>query len=284
MARRKKLYEGKAKTLYEGPEAGTIIQYFKDDATAFNGVKHDIIPGKGALNNRISSHLMMCLESIGIPTHFIRSINMREQLVRAVEIIPVEVVVRNIAAGTICKNLGLEEGVVLPRTLVEFYYKKDELNDPLISVDHIVTFGWADPYEVEEMVSLTLRVNDFLSGLFAAIGLKLVDFKLEFGRIWGEHGELYIVLADEISPDSCRLWDMETGEKMDKDRFRHDLGDLIEGYEDIAKRLGLIPEDSMVMKNGGVDEKLFEGLRQIENEMSEKRSFRDLKTEKLRKT
>lgn len=283
MARRKKLYDGKAKTLYEGPEAGTVIQYFKDDATAGNGAKHDIIPGKGALNNRISSYLMTQLEAIGIPTHFIRSINMREQLVRAVEIIPIEVVVRNITAGTICKNLGLEEGEVLPRTLVEFYYKRDDLNDPLVTVDHMVTFGWADPYEIEEIVSQALRVNDFLSGLFAAIGLRLVDFKLEFGRIWGEHGELYIVLADEISPDNCRLWDMETGEKMDKDRFRRDLGDLIEGYEAIAKRLGLIPEDSVVRKNGGVDETLFERLEQIENELAEKRRLRDLKAEKLRK-
>lgn len=283
MARRKKLYEGKAKTIYEGPEPGTIVQYFKDDATAGNGDKHAIIPGKGALNNRISAHLMTRLEAIGIPTHFIRSINMREQLVRSVEIIPVEVVVRNITAGTLCKNLGLKEGEVLPNTLVDFHYKKDELNDPLISVDHIITFNWADAYEVEEMVSLALRVNDFLSGVFAAIGIRLADFKLEFGRIWGENGELYIVLADEISPDNCRLWDMKTGEKLDKDRFRRDLGDLIEGYEVIAKRLGLIPDDSEVRKNGDVNEKLFERLGQIENELSEKRRLRDLKAEKSRK-
>ena len=283
MAKRKKLYDGKAKTLYSGPQPGTIIQYFKDDATAGNGAKHAIIPGKGALNNRISSYLMTQLEGIGIPTHFIRSINMREQLVREVEIIPVEVVVRNIAAGTICKNLGLEEGTPLSQTLVEFYYKKDELNDPLVSVDHMVALGWADPYEVEEMVAQALRVNDFMSGLFAAIGLKLVDFKLEFGRIWGEHGELYIVLADEFSPDNCRLWDVETGEKMDKDRFRRDLGDLIEGYETIAKRLGLIPDDSEVRTNGDVNEQLFERLGTIENELAEKRRLRDLKGGKLRK-
>ncbi|MCK5374397.1 MAG: phosphoribosylaminoimidazolesuccinocarboxamide synthase [Alphaproteobacteria bacterium] len=277
MARRKKLYDGKAKTLYEGPESGTIIQYFKDDATAGNGKKHDIIPGKGVLNNRISSHLMTRLESIGIPTHFIRSINMREQLVHSVEIIPLEVVVRNIAAGSLCERLGLEEGEILSKPLVEFYYKKDELNDPLVSEDHVITMGWADPYELEEMVAMAWRVNDYLCGLFAGIGIKLVDFKLEFGRIWGAQGELYIVLADEISPDNCRLWDAKTNEKMDKDRFRHDLGDLIEGYEVIAKKLGLIPEDSAVRKGGNFNEELFEKLGQIENELVEKRRLRSLK-------
>ena len=276
MARRKKLYDGKAKTLYEGPESGTIIQYFKDDATAGNGKKHAIIPGKGVINNRISSHFMTQLEGIGIPTHFIRSINMREQLVHEVEIIPLEVVVRNIAAGSICPRLAIEEGEILPKSLVEFYYKKDELNDPLVSEDQIITFGWADIYELEEIVGMTLRVNDFLRGLFAGIGIKLVDFKLEFGRIWGQNGELYIVLADEISPDNCRLWDAVTNEKLDKDRFRRDLGDLIEGYEVIAKRLGLIPQDSKVKKNGDINEELFEKLGQIENELAEKRRMRDL--------
>ncbi|MFP4098022.1 MAG: phosphoribosylaminoimidazolesuccinocarboxamide synthase [Alphaproteobacteria bacterium] len=284
MARRKKLYDGKAKTLYAGLEAGTVIQYFKDDATAGNGKKHAIIPGKGVLNNRISSHLMAQLEAIGIPTHFIRSINMREQLVHEVEIIPLEVVVRNIAAGSICPRLGLQEGMILPKSLVEFYYKKDELNDPLVSEDQIITFDWADPFELEEMVDMTLRVNDFLRGLFAGIGIKLVDFKLEFGRIYGAHGELYIVLADEISPDNCRLWDAQTNEKFDKDRFRRDLGDLIEGYEVIAKRLGLIPQDSKVKKNGNVNEELFEHLDQIENELAEKRRLRDLKSTKSKKS
>lgn len=266
MAKGKKIYEGKAKDLYEGPEKGTIIQHFKDDATAGNGAKHAIIPAKGAMNNRISSHLLTQLEGIGIPTHFIRTLNMREQLVREVEIIPVEVVVRNILAGTICPKLGLEEGQPLSDTLVEFYYKKDELNDPLISADHIVALGWADEYEVEEIVTFALRINDFFSGLFAGIGLKLVDFKLEFGRMDNEDGGYSIVLADEFSPDNCRLWDMKTGEKMDKDRFRRDLGDLIDGYEVIAKKLGLIPKDRSVRKaNGEVDEELFESLDQIES-------------------
>lgn len=281
MARRKMIYEGKAKILYEGPDANTVIQYFKDDATAFNAEKKAVISGKGVLNNRISAHLMTKLESIGIPTHFIRSVNMREQLVRKVDIIPIELVVRNIAAGSLCKRLGVAEGTVLFRPLVEFYYKKDELGDPLVSDEHIITFGWADPYELEEMVSMAWRVNDYLNGLFSGIGLRLVDFKLEFGRIWGEHGELYIVLADEVSPDNCRLWDAKTGEKMDKDRFRYDLGDLVEGYQLIAEKLGLIPEGG-ITKGGGINEQLFEKLDQIENELSKERKLRDLKGGKPR--
>ncbi len=279
MARRTKIYEGKAKIIYEGPEPGTVVQYFKDDATAFNGKKFDVIAGKGVLNNRISAHLMTKLEGIGIPTHFIRSINMREQLVRSVEIIPIELVMRNIAAGSLCTRLGLTEGEILRKPLVEFYYKKDELNDPLIGEDHIVTFGMADPYELEEMVSMAWRVNDYLNGLFSGIGLKLVDFKLEFGRIWGEHGELYLVLADEISPDNCRLWDAKTGEKLDKDRFRQDLGDLVEGYQYIAERLGLIPAGGII-KGGSINEQLAEGLDQIENEVAQQRKLKSLKPRK----
>lgn len=273
MARRTKIYDGKAKIIYEGTEPGTVIQYFKDDATAGNGAKHDIIAGKGVLNNRISAHIMTKLEAIGIPTHFMRSINMREQLVRSVEIIPVELVMRNIAAGSLCKRLGLKEGEILPKPLVEFYYKKDELNDPAVGEDHIVTFGWADPYEIEEMVAMAWRVNDYLNGLFAGIGLRLVDFKLEFGRIWGEHGELYIVLADEISPDNCRLWDAKTNEKLDKDRFRQDLDDVIGAYQQVAKRLGLIPEGG-ILKEGSIDKDVAENLDIIENELSERRRLR----------
>lgn len=282
MARRKKIYEGKAKILYEGTEPGTVIQYFKDDATAFNGEKHAVIAGKGVLNNRISAHLMTKIEAMGLPTHFIRSINMREQLVRSVEVIPIEVVVRNIAAGSLCKRLGVKEGEVLPRPLVEFYYKKDELGDPLVGEEHIVTFGWADPYELEEVVAMAWRINDYLNGLFGGIGLKLVDFKLEFGRIWGEHGELYIVLADEISPDNCRLWDEKTGEKLDKDRFRQDLGDLVEGYQYIAERLGLIPEGGII-KGGSINEDLAENLDQIENELAKQRRLRSITGPKQRK-
>ncbi len=284
MARRKKLYEGKAKTLYEGPEPGTVIQYFKDNvsATSVDPDKKGSIAGKGVLNNRISAHLMTKIEAMGIPTHFIKQINMREQLVREVEIIPLEVVVRNIAAGGLNRHLGIKEGTVLRRPLVEFYYKNDDLNDPIVSDEHIFTFGWADPYELEEIVAMTWRINDYMSGLFAGIGLKLVDFKLEFGRIYGEHGEVYIVLADELSPDNCRLWDAKTNERMDKDRYRYDLGDLIEGYQNIAKKLGLIPEDGIV-QGGNVNEKLAEKLDQIENELAEKRKLKDVKPFKPRK-
>jgi len=282
MARRKMLYEGKAKIIYEGTEPGTVIQYFKDDATAFNAEKKDSIAGKGVLNNRISSHLMTKLEGIGIPTHFIKSINMREQLVREVEIIPIELVVRNVAAGTLCKRLGVEEGTIMPYPLVEYFLKRDDLGDPLIAEEHIMAFDWADPYELEEMVAMAWRVNDYLTGMFAGIGLRLIDFKLEFGRIYGEHGEVYIVLADEISPDNCRLWDAKTGEKMDKDRFRFDLGDLVEGYQFIAHKLGLIPEGGII-KAGTINEKLAENLDQIENELAKHRKLRSVKGGKGRK-
>lgn len=276
MVRRKALYEGKAKNIYEGPESGTLIQYFKDDATAENGAKHEVIAGKGVLNNRISAHIMSKLEAIGVPTHFIRSMNMREQLVRQVEIIPLKIVVRNVATGSICSRLGVAEGTLFPQSLVEFYYKKDEVKNPIVSDQHIFAFGWADPYELDEIVLQALRVNDFLTGLFSAVGLRLIDFKLEFGRLWDDDGELYIILADEISPDNCRLWDAETGEPMDKDRFRKDLGDLVEGYQEIAKRLGLIPK-SGIMHGDSVDEKLLEGLEKIENDQSKNRRLRSVK-------
>ena len=227
MNRRRRVYEGKAKVLYEGPEPGTLIQHFKDDATAFNAKKHELIDGKGVLNNRISEVIFQRLNEIGVPTHFIKRINMREQLIREVEIIPLEVVVRNIAAGSIATRLGLEEGTMLPRSVIEFYYKDDKLNDPMVSEEHITAFGWAAPAEIEEIMSLALRINDFLIGLFLGIGIRLVDFKIEFGRIW-ENDTMRIVLADEISPDSCRLWDIESNEKLDKDRFRRDLGGLLE--------------------------------------------------------
>jgi len=241
MSRRRKVYEGKAKVLFEGPEPGTLIQYFKDDATAFNNQKQGVITGKGVLNNRISEHLMMRLGAIGIPTHFVRRLNMREQLIREVEIIPIEVVVRNVAAGSFAKRFGLEEGTPLPRSIVEYYYKSDELGDPIVTEEHITAFGWATFQEIDEILNLGLRINDYLSGLFAGVGIKLVDFKVEFGRLW-EDDDLRLVLADEISPDSCRLWDATTGEKLDKDRFRRDLGKVAEGYQEIARRLGILPE------------------------------------------
>ena len=240
MARRKKVYEGKAKILYEGPEPGTFVQYFKDDATAFNAQKQDVIEGKGVLNNRLSEFFMTGLTQIGVPNHFIRRINMREQLVRQVEIIPLEVVVRNIAAGSMSERLGIEEGTPLPRPIVEFYYKDDSLGDPLVSEEHIVAFGWATQQDLDDMVALGLRVNDFLSGCMMAVGIKLVDFKIEVGRIYDNDFQRLIV-ADEISPDSCRLWDIETGRKLDKDVFRRDLGDLADAYTEVARRLGVLP-------------------------------------------
>ena len=199
MSRRRRIYEGKAKVLYEGPEPGTLIQHFKDDATAFNAKKHEVIEGKGVLNNRISEYVFQHLNDIGVPTHFIRRLNMREQLIREVEIIPLEVVVRNVAAGSLSQRLGIEEGTQLPRSIIEFYYKNDQLNDPMVSEEHITAFGWATPQEIDDIMSLAIRVNDFLSGLFLGVGIRLVDFKMETGRLW-ENDMMRIVVADEISP------------------------------------------------------------------------------------
>lgn len=248
MKKRRRIYEGKAKILYEGPEPGTLVQFFKDDATAFNKKKHDIIDGKGVLNNRISEHIFTQMTRIGIPNHLIKRLNMREQLIKEVEIIPIEVIVRNVAAGTLCERLGLTEGEVLPRSIIEFCYKKDELNDPLVAEEHITAFGWASPQEIDDIMALAIRVNDFLSGLFAGIGIQLIDFKIELGRHW-ENDVMRIIVADEISPDSCRLWDMKTNKKMDKDRFRHGLGGLVDAYSEVASRLGIIPENEP--KRGG---------------------------------
>ena len=243
MARRKLIYEGKAKILYEGPEPGTIVQYFKDDATAFNAEKKDVIEGKGVLNNRLSEFFMNGLNQIGVPTHFIRRLNMREQLVRAVEIIPLEVIVRNVAAGSISTRLGIEEGTQLPRPIIEFCLKDDKLGDPLVTEEHIIAFGWASQQDLDDIVALALRVNDFLAGVMLGVGIRLIDFKIEVGRIWdGDFQRL--VVADEISPDSCRLWDAETGRKLDKDVFRRDLGDLTDAYTEVAKRLGVMPRNS----------------------------------------
>ena len=241
MARRRQLYEGKAKILFEGPEPGTLVQYFKDDATAGNGAKQGIITGKGVLNNRISEHLMLRLGEIGVPTHFVRRLNMREQLIREVEIIPLEVIVRNVSAGSLSKRLGIPEGTRLPRSIIEYCYKNDSLGDPMVTEEHITAFGWASTADMDDIVSLTVRINDFLTGLFLGVGITLVDFKLEFGRLW-ENEDMRVVLADEISPDNCRLWDAKTNEKMDKDRFRRDLGRVEEAYQEVARRLGILPE------------------------------------------
>ncbi|WP_413864401.1 phosphoribosylaminoimidazolesuccinocarboxamide synthase, partial [Albidovulum sp.] len=218
----------------------TFIQYFKDDATAFNAQKKATIEGKGVLNNRLSEFFMQGLTNIGIPNHFIRRINMREQLIRQVEIVPLEVIVRNFAAGSISKRLGMEEGTALPRPIVEYSYKNDALGDPMVSEEYIVAFGWASQQDLDDIVSLALRVNDFLSGVFYGVGIKLVDFKIEIGRIW-DGDFMRLIVADEISPDSCRLWDMKTGQKLDKDVFRRDLGSLTDAYSEVARRLGVLP-------------------------------------------
>ena len=249
MNRRRRIYEGKAKVLYEGPEPGTLIQHFKDDATAFNAKKHEVIDGKGVLNNRISEFVFQHLNDIGVPTHFIRRLNMREQLIREVEIVPLEVVVRNVAAGSLSQRLGIEEGTQLPRSIIEFYYKNDALNDPMVSEEHITAFGWASPQEIDDIMALAIRVNDFLSGLFLGVGIRLVDFKMECGRLW-EGDMMRIVVADEISPDSCRLWDMKNNDKLDKDRFRRDMGGLVEAYSEVARRLGIM-QDNEPPRSGG---------------------------------
>ena len=249
MTRRKKIYEGKAKILYEGPEPGTLIQYFKDDTTAFNSEKKAVLEGKGVINNRISEYIMIKLNSVGIQNHFIKRMNLREQLIREVEIIPLEVVCRNIAAGSLSTRFGLPEGQALPRSILEFYYKDDKLNNPIVTEEHITAFNWATTQEIDDMMAMTLRVNDFLSGLFGAVGITLVDFKIEYGRVF-ENDFPRIILADEISPDSCRLWDSVTNEKLDKDRFRRDLGGVIEGYTEVARRLGIMQEMPTVIQGG----------------------------------
>ena len=245
MKKGKKLYEGKAKILFAAPEKGAAIQHFKDDATAFNNQKKSIIEGKGILNNRISEHILSSLNQVGIETHLIKRINMREQLVKLVEIIPIEFVVRNIATGSLTKRLGIEDGTVLEKPLIEFCYKNDELNDPLIAREHIYAFDWATPIEINRITDQCLRINDFMQGMFKGVGIKLVDFKLEFGRL-NQDGEKKIILADEISPDTCRLWDVTSEEKLDKDRFRKDLGNLLEAYQEVARRLNILHEETNV--------------------------------------
>src|SRR5688500_6548548 len=251
MNRRRRIYEGKAKILYEGPEPGTLIQHFKDDATAFNAKKHEVVDGKGVLNNRLSEFIFNHLNAMGIPTHFIRSLNMREQLIRVVEIIPLEVVVRNDAAGSLATRLGIEEGTTLPRTIIEFYYKNDELGDPTVSEEHVTAFGWANPQEIDDIMSLAIRVNDFMCGPSLGVGIRLIDFKMECGRLW-ENDMMRIVVADEISPDSYRLWDVTTNDKLDKDRFRRDMGGMLEAYQEVARRLGILNENERLTKTGPV--------------------------------
>jgi phosphoribosylaminoimidazole-succinocarboxamide synthase len=240
MEKRQKVHEGKAKVVFATDDPEMYIQYFKDDATAFNGVKKGSIHDKGVVNNQSSARLMTILEHVGIPTHFVKRLNDREQLIKKVEIIPVEVVMRNRAAGSLAQRLGRSEGEPLARPVLEFYYKNDALNDPLVTVDHIEVFSWATHDEIHYLVETVHRINDILLAYFANIGIDLVDYKLEFGRLASDPDT--IVLADEISPDTCRLWDIHTGEKLDKDRFRRDMGGVAEAYQEVARRMGLDTE------------------------------------------
>ena len=245
MKKGRKLYEGKAKIIYATNEKNLVIQHFKDDATAFNNKKRAKIDGKGILNNRISEHILNYLGQVGIKNHLVRRINMREQLIKFVEIIPIEFIVRNIATGSITRRLDIEDGTVLENPLIEYCYKKDELGDPLVAKEHIFAFNWASRKEIEKIDNYLLRINDFMIGMFRGIGIKLVDFKVEFGR-YKNNGKIEIILADEISPDTCRLWDISSDKKLDKDRFRKDLGDLLPAYTEVAKRLGILHEQSNV--------------------------------------
>jgi phosphoribosylaminoimidazole-succinocarboxamide synthase len=243
MKKGKKLYEGKAKIIYATSDKSLVIQYFKDDATAFNNLKKSTIEGKGVLNNRISEHILLNLTQIGIKNHLVKRLNMREQIIKLVEIIPIEFIVRNVATGSITKRLGIEDGTVLNQPLLEYCLKDDKLGDPLIAEEHILAFDWATKAELEKVKKMILRINDFMIGMFRGVGIKLIDFKLEFGRL-KENGKNEVILADEISPDTCRLWDSITDKKLDKDRFRKDLGDLIPAYTEVAKRLGILHEQA----------------------------------------
>ena len=245
MKKGKKLYEGKAKIIYSCSEKNHVIQHFKDDATAFNNQKRSVIDGKGILNNRISEHILSCLAQAGIKNHLVKRINMREQLIKHVNIIPIEFIVRNIATGSLTKRLGIEDGTILNEPLIEYCLKNDDLGDPLISKEHIYAFNWATKKEIEKIDKQLHRINDFLVGMFRGIGIKLVDFKVEFGRLKISNKN-EIILADEISPDTCRLWDTDTEKKLDKDRFRKNLGNLIEAYQDVARRLGILHEHSNI--------------------------------------
>lgn len=234
MGKGKLLYQGKAKSVYETDVTGELIMEFRNDTSAFDGKKLAQLEDKGMVNNKFNAFIMEKLRDEGVPVHFIRLLNENETLVKHLEMLPVECVVRNRAAGSLVKKLGIKEGEILQPPVFEFFYKSDALGDPMINDSHIVTLGWATREQIEAMKSLTLKVNEVLSALFAAGNLILVDYKLEFGMVDGE-----LVLGDEFSPDGCRLWDTNTLEKMDKDRFRQDLGNVIEAYKEVGKRIGV---------------------------------------------
>jgi len=228
------LYEGKAKRVYATTDPDIVLVSYKDDATAFNGLKKGTITGKGVVNNVCSNHMFRLLEKNGVPTHYVEEINERETYVKKVEIVPLEVIIRNRAAGSFSKRYGVAEGTNLATTVIEFSYKNDDLGDPLINDYHALALNLASAEEIEKIKSLAVKVNDFMKAYFLEIGVELIDFKLEFGRFKGD-----IILADEISPDTCRFWDAKTGEKLDKDRFRRDMDDVDKGYREMMKRMGL---------------------------------------------
>jgi len=232
MEKKKQIYEGKAKKLYETEDAGLMIQEFKDDATAFDATKRGTILNKGIINNKLSEKIFLMLEKEGIPTHFEKRLNDRDMLVKRVKIVPLEVTIRNIVAGGMAKLLGLEEGIILKEPVFEYHYKEDKLHDPFINEYHVRALGIATGKELEAIEKYSFKINDLLKKFFDSKGLILVDFKLEFGRFGDK-----IILADEISPDTCRLWDKKTKEKLDKDRFRRDLGNVEGAYEEVLRRV-----------------------------------------------
>ena len=233
MEKREQLYEGKAKKVFATDDPTLVLVDYKDDATAFNGLKKGTILGKGVINNRVTNHLMKLLEKNGVPTHFVQELSDRETLVKRVTIVPLEVIVRNVAAGSLSKRLGLPEGTKLNKTVLEFCYKDDELGDPMVNQYHIAAMGWATDAEMEAISAYALKVNQVLTDYLSDLSIELIDFKLEFGRT----AEGILVLADEISPDTCRFWDSNTHEKLDKDRFRRDMGGVEDAYQEILKRL-----------------------------------------------
>jgi phosphoribosylaminoimidazole-succinocarboxamide synthase len=228
------LYEGKAKKVFKTAQEDVYIVDYKDDATAFNGLKKGTIIGKGVINNRMSNHLFKLLEQAGVTTHFIEELSDRETAVKKVEIVPLEVIIRNVSAGSFAKKLGMEEGIKLLAPTLEFSYKNDDLGDPMINDYYAIALGLATREEIEKITEMTFKVNEVLSKYFAECGIELIDFKIEFGRHKGE-----VILADEISPDTCRLWDIKTREKLDKDRFRRDMGNVEDAYKEVLQRIGL---------------------------------------------
>lgn len=275
MARRVVINDGLTKTLYEGDEAGYAVVHFKDDVVVSPEGDVQPVQGKGVLNNRISAHIMTRIEAVGVPTHFIKQVNMREQLVRRVDIIAMEVMVRNVAAGTLSERLNVEEGTILNQPVFELYAKYDNGRRMLINDYHAIERGIIDPYELEDIIYMSMRINDFLNGMFSGVNMRLVDFNIEFGRIFGEYGEVYLMLADEISPDNCRIWDIKSNDRLGKDRIAQDDAVLIDGYQEIARRLGIIP-DTGIIQGGNVDEKAAAALEGIENELARARRLKSV--------